>query len=159
MHVNRFDTAAAEWDQKQRRVDLAAAIAAGIAALGAIAAPSAALADSATSATFQIGEGKLVLDGVAVDLPVTATCAPFNSEGPGVLGSISLTVSQNTGELVTTSFRQRQVLCDGTPQSLQIRLYVNNGSPAFIPDLALVSVRVTNNGNDAIEGDVEVPFS
>lgn len=33
MHVNRFDTAAAEWDQKQRRVDLAAAIAAGIAAL------------------------------------------------------------------------------------------------------------------------------
>jgi len=35
MHVNRFDTAAAEWDQKQRRVDLAAAIAAGIAALPA----------------------------------------------------------------------------------------------------------------------------
>ena len=33
MSSNRFDTAAAEWDQKQRRVDLAAAIAAGIAAL------------------------------------------------------------------------------------------------------------------------------
>ena len=33
MSTNRFDTAAADWDQKQRRVDLAAAIAAGIAAL------------------------------------------------------------------------------------------------------------------------------
>ena len=33
MSTNRFDTAAADWDKEQRRVDLAAAIAAGIAAL------------------------------------------------------------------------------------------------------------------------------
>lgn len=132
----------------------AAGIAMGVAALGVVAVPSAAMAQTAGAASIEIGNGTLISEGLAIDIPVTATCAAPHSDGYGVPGVVSLTVRQIVGDAVASSYAQRQVLCDGTPQNLTIRSYASFAP--FAPDVALVSAQVTNGGGDLVEVDREV---
>lgn len=132
----------------------AAGIAMGVAAITAVVAPSAAFAQTASASSIEVGDGALISEGLAIDLPVTATCATPFSDGYGVPGTVTLTVRQIVGDAVASSYAQRQVLCDGTPQNLTIRAYASFAP--FAPDVALVTAQVSNGGGDLVEVDREV---
>jgi hypothetical protein len=132
----------------------AAGVAIGVVALTAFAAPATALAQTTHASAIEVGDGALISDGLAIDVPVTATCATPYPDGFGVPGTVTLTVRQIVGDAVASSYAQRQVLCDGTPQNLTIRAYASFAP--FAPDVALVTAQVSNGGGDFLEVDREV---
>jgi hypothetical protein len=85
-----------------------------------------------------IGTGRLVAKGVAVDVPVTYTCGP----GDLVYGYLSVQVSQRTqqGRLAQGYGFTDDIVCDGTPQTVIMRVRAEPfGGSAFKSGVALAS--------------------
>jgi hypothetical protein len=86
-----------------------------------------------------IGTGRLVAKGVAVDVPVTYTCGP----GDLVYGFLDVQVSQRTqqGRLAQGFGFTDDIVCDGTPQTVIVRVPAESffGGVAFKSGVALAT--------------------
>jgi hypothetical protein len=99
--------------------------------LAASAATAALLIGSATVAsashTVEVGDtGTLVAKGAAVVVPVTVTCQPGTTPFPPFPfpggPSVSVTLTQRTGNRIAQGFGGAPVVCDGTPQTVNVQL-------------------------------------
>ena len=115
--------------------------------LAASAAIAIMLIGSATAAsathTVTLGEsGALVAKGVAVVVPVTVTCAPSSFPGspwPGA-NSVNVQLSERSGKGIVQGFGSGNVVCDGTPQTVDV-LVRASGAP-FKSGTALATASV-----------------
>ena len=102
--------------------------------LAASAAIAVLLIGSATAAsathTVELGDtGTLLAKGAGVIVPVTVVCQPGTSPfppfpfpgGPGV----SVTATQRSGNRIAQGSGGAQVVCDGTPQTVNVQLTAN----------------------------------
>ena len=126
-----------------RRMARRAALTAGAAALvGAIGAPSA----FATTTVSVAGTAQLI-GKVVAQVPVTATCGPFDPALPFSFGtSVTLTqarakeIAQGSAFVgVNTTGQTVPVRCDGTPQSFVVSVSANPSGPPFKNGTAVVS--------------------
>jgi hypothetical protein len=86
-----------------------------------------------------IGTGRLVAKGAAVDVPVTYTCGP----GDLVFGYLFVELSQRTqqGRLASGYAFTEDIVCDGTPHTVTVRVAANTyfGGVAFKSGVALAT--------------------
>jgi hypothetical protein len=127
-----------------RRAMLTAATAALIAGLGA----SSALATT----TLSVPGTANLIGKVVVQVPVTATCGPFDPAPAFFSFGTSVTVTQAHGKLiaqgsglagVNTTGQSVPVVCDGTPQSFVVNVPANTSGPPFKKGTAVVSATAT----------------
>ncbi len=114
--------------------------------LAASAAIATLLVGSATAAsathTVEVGDtGTLIAKGAAVIVPVTVTCdpstaPPFPFPGPGG-SSVTVSVTQRSGNRIAQGYGGTAVTCDGTPQTVNVRLTANQAP--FKPGTALAT--------------------
>ncbi len=96
--------------------------------LAASAAMAALLVGSATAAsathTVEVDNGTVLAKGAAVIVPVTVTCLPGTTPFPPFPGSPSVGVSltQRSGNRIAQGFGSASVVCDGTPQTVNVQL-------------------------------------
>ena len=95
--------------------------------------------DSPPHPVVDIGTGRLVARGAAVDVPVTYTCGP----GDLVFGFLEVQVSQRTqqGRLAQGFGFTRDIVCDGTPHTVIVRVTPDAffGGVAFKSGVALAT--------------------
>jgi hypothetical protein len=95
-----------------------------------------------------VGTGRLVAKGVAVDVPVTYTCGP----GDLVFGYLYVELSQRTqqGRLAQGYAYTNNIVCDGTPHTaiMQVRADTYFGGVAFKSGVALATATLV----DRLEG-------
>ena len=78
----------------------------------------------------------LVARGVAVDVPLTYTCAPM---APWSMYNFQVRVTQVVrGQQVTGATAGVDPVCDGTPQDITVRVSVEPGAAAFKSGTGLV---------------------
>ena len=86
-----------------------------------------------------IGTGRLVARGAAVDVPVTYTCGP----GDLVFGFLEVQLTQRTqqGRLAQGFGFTRDIVCDGTPHTVIVRVTPDAffGGVAFKSGVALAT--------------------
>jgi hypothetical protein len=104
--------------------------------------------DSPPHPVVDIGAGRLVAKGAAVDLPVTYTCGP----GDLVFGYLYVELTQRTqqGRLAQGYGFTEDIVCDGTPHTVIIRVTpdVYFGGSAFKSGTALATATLV----DRLEG-------
>ena len=114
--------------------------------LAAAAASAALLVGSATGAsathTVEIGDtGTLLAKGAAVIVPVTVTCGPGTLPPfpvPGPSSSLSISITQRSGNRIAQGYGGAPVTCDGTAQTVDV-LVTANAAP-FKHGTAVVTV-------------------
>jgi hypothetical protein len=86
-----------------------------------------------------IGTGRLVAKGAAVDLPVTYTCGPGDLQ----FGYLYVQLTQRTqqGHLAQGYGFTQDIVCDGTPQTVTVRVPAESyfGGVAFKSGVALAT--------------------
>ena len=86
-----------------------------------------------------IGTGRLVAKGAAVDVPVTYTCGPGDLD----FGYLFVNLSQRTqqGRLAQGFGFTDDIVCDGTPHTVIVRVTPDpySGSTAFKSGVALAT--------------------
>jgi hypothetical protein len=121
------------WGRTLIAIAIGAALAAAIPVLPAVG------QDSPPHPVVDIGTGRLVAKGAAVDLPVTYTCGP----GELVFGYLYVELSQRTqqGRLAQGFGFTDDIVCDGTPHTVTVRVTPNpyGGSVAFKSGVALAT--------------------
>ena len=95
--------------------------------------------DSPPHPVVDIGTGRLVARGAAVDVPVTYTCGP----GDLVFGFLEVQLTQRTqqGRLAQGFGFTRDIICDGTPHTVIVRVTAESffGGVAFKSGVALAT--------------------
>jgi hypothetical protein len=95
--------------------------------------------DSPPHPVVDIGTGRLVAKGAAVDVPVTYTCGP----GDLVFGYLYVDLSQRTqqGRLAQGFGFTDDIVCDGTPHTVIVRVTPDPffGGVAFKSGVALAT--------------------
>jgi hypothetical protein len=121
------------WGRTLIAIVLGGALAAAIPVLPAVG------QDSPPHPVVDIGTGRLVAKGAAVDVPVTYTCGP----GDLVFGFLEVQVSQRTqqGRLAQGFGFTRDIVCDGTPHTVIVRVTAESffGGAAFKSGVALAT--------------------
>jgi hypothetical protein len=102
------------WGRTLIAIILGSALAAAIPVLPAVG------QDSPPHPVVDIDTGRLVAKGAAVDVPVTYTCGP----GDLVFGYLYVNLSQRTqqGRLAQGSGYTDDIVCDGTPHTVIVRV-------------------------------------
>jgi hypothetical protein len=80
---------------------------------------------SAATGTIQLGTGKLLARGAAVDVPVTVS---LTCDDSFTSADVQLYLSQGEGRSVASGGGSAQVPCSSEPQTLTIRVFAN-GTP------------------------------
>ncbi len=75
---------------------------------------------SAATATLQVGSGRLVAGGAAVDIPVTVSVACDDGFSSGV---VQLYVSQRSGRSLASGEGSAEVACTSGPQTMTTRVF------------------------------------
>ena len=118
----------------RRIMKLAAAPLAGAAAMAAVLAGPAAIANA--SGAMNLGDtGQLVAKGAAVLVPIEVTCGQASS--PPMSSSVIVAVHQRTGNHITEGSGSARLVCDGTAQTVEA-LVTAEDTP-FKPGTALVT--------------------
>jgi hypothetical protein len=122
------------WGRTFIAIILGSALAAAIPVLPAVG------QDSPPHPVVDIGTGRLVAKGAAVDVPVTYTCGP----GDLVFGYLYVDLSQRTqqGRLAQGFGFTDDIVCDGTPHTVIVRVTPDPffGGVAFKSGVALATV-------------------
>jgi hypothetical protein len=104
--------------------------------------------DSPPHPVVDIGTGRLVAKGAAVNVPVTYTCGP----GDLVFGFLEVQVSQRTqaGRLAQGFGFTNDIVCDGAPHTVIVRVTAESffGGVAFKSGVALATATLV----DRLEG-------
>jgi hypothetical protein len=121
------------WGRTLIAIILGSALAAAIPVLPAVG------QDSPPHPVVDIGTGRLVAKGAAVDVPVTYTCGP----GDLVFGFLDVQLSQRTqqGRLAQGFGFTDDIVCDGTPHTVIVRVTPDAffGGVAFKSGVALAT--------------------
>ena len=107
-----------------------------------------------------IGTGRLVAKGAAVDVPVTYTCGP----GDLVFGFLDVQLTQRTqqGRLAQGFGFTRDIICDGTPHTVIVRVTPDAffGGVAFKSGVALATatlvIRLEGFGQEVESAQEEI---
>ena len=91
--------------------------------------------------TVDIGDGRLISKGVAVDVPVTVVCE--NGSISALFVSLRQRVSQGRIASGSGTGVSQLVPCTGEPQTFDVRVFPDTGSPAFKTGEALATVSVS----------------
>jgi hypothetical protein len=121
------------WGRTLIAIILGSALAAAIPVLPAVG------QDSPPHPVVDIGTGRLVARGAAVDVPVTYTCGPGDLE----FGFLEVQLTQRTqqGRLAQGFGFTRDIVCDGTPHTVIVRVTAESffGGVAFKSGVALAT--------------------
>jgi hypothetical protein len=121
------------WGRTLIAIILGGALAATVSVLPAVG------QDSPPHPVVDIGTGRLVARGAAVDVPVTYTCGP----GDLVFGFLEVQLTQRTqqGRLAQGFGFTRDIICDGTPHTVIVRVTAESffGGVAFKSGVALAT--------------------
>ena len=121
------------WGRTLIAIILGGALAATVSVLPAVG------QDSPPHPVVDIGTGRLVARGAAVDVPVTYTCGP----GDLVFGFLEVQLTQRTqqGRLAQGFGFTRDIVCDGTPHTVIVRVTPESffGGVAFKSGVALAT--------------------
>jgi hypothetical protein len=83
---------------------------------------------SAATATMQVGSGRLVARGAAVDVPVTVSVTCDDGFSSGV---VQLFVSQGAGRFLASGEGGAEVACTSGPQTVTARVFADSYSSPF----------------------------
>jgi hypothetical protein len=120
------------WGRTLIAIAIGSALAAAIPVLPAVG------QDSPPHPVVDIGTGRLVAKGAAVDVPVTYTCGPGDLD----FGYLYVELSQRTqqGRLARGyGFTEDNIICDGTPHTVIVQVAADTyfGGVAFKSGVAL----------------------
>jgi hypothetical protein len=121
------------WGRTLIAIILGSALAAAIPVLPAVG------QDSPPHPVVDIGTGRLVARGAAVDVPVTYTCGPGDLEFRFL--EVQLTQRTQQGRLAQGFGFTRDIVCDGTPHTVIVRVTAESffGGVAFKSGVALAT--------------------